>query len=63
MIKPNMHYADLKDSYLFAGIAQKVKKYQEANPDKHIYRMGIVWQNVSYNQPPHLGYYLPDLFK
>ena len=41
MIKPNMHYADLKDSYLFAGIAQKVKKYQEANPDKHIYRMGI----------------------
>ena len=36
-----MHYADLKDSYLFAGIAQKVKKYQEANPDKHIYRMGI----------------------
>ena len=36
-----MHYADLKDSYLFAGIAQKVKKYQEENPDKHIYRMGI----------------------
>lgn len=26
----------------------------------HIYRMGIVWQNVGYNQPPHLGYYLPD---
>lgn len=41
MITPNMHYADLKDSYLFAGIAQKVKKYQEKNPDKHIYRMGI----------------------
>lgn len=41
MITPNMHYADLKDSYLFAGIAQKVKKYQETNPDKHIYRMGI----------------------
>lgn len=41
MITPNMHYADLKDSYLFAGIAQKVRKYQEANPDKHIYRMGI----------------------
>lgn len=29
----------------------------------HIYRMGICWQNVSYNQPPHLSYYLPDLFK
>ena len=22
----------------------------------HVYRMGIVWQNVAYNQPPHLGY-------
>ena len=41
MIKPNMHYADLKDSYLFAGIAEKVKQYQKENPDKHIYRMGI----------------------
>lgn len=27
----------------------------------HIYRMGIAWQNVAYNQPPHLGYYLPDV--
>lgn len=26
----------------------------------HVYRMGIAWQNVAYNQPPHLGYYLPD---
>lgn len=24
----------------------------------HIYRMGIAWQNVAYNQPPHTGYYL-----
>lgn len=24
----------------------------------HVYEMGIVWQNSSYNQPPHLGYYL-----
>ncbi len=28
----------------------------------HVYRMGIAWQNSSYNQPPHLGYYLPDAF-
>lgn len=28
--------------------------------EDHLYRMGIVWQNSSYNQPPHLGYYLPD---
>ena len=26
----------------------------------HVYRMGIAWQNVSYNQPPHLGIFLPD---
>ncbi len=26
----------------------------------HVYRMSIAWQNVCYNQPPHLGYYLPD---
>ena len=41
MITPNMHYRDLKESYLFAGIAQKVKKYQQKHPEKHIYRMGI----------------------
>lgn len=27
----------------------------------HVYRMGVAWQNVAYNQPPHLGYYLPDV--
>lgn len=41
MITPNMHYADLKDSYLFYNIAQKTKKYLEENPEKHLYRMGI----------------------
>ena len=28
----------------------------------HTYRMGIAWQNTAYNQPPHLGYYLPGLY-
>ena len=41
MLKPNMHYADLKDSYLFYHIAQKTKAYTEANPGAHLYRMGI----------------------
>jgi len=27
----------------------------------HIYRMCIVWQNVTYNQPPHVGYYMGDV--
>ena len=26
----------------------------------HVYRLGVAWENVGYNQPPHLGYYLPD---
>lgn len=29
----------------------------------HTYRMGITWQNAAYNQPPHVGYYLPDYVK
>lgn len=41
MIKPNMHYADLKDSYLFYHIAQKTGAYLEAHPGTHLYRMGI----------------------
>ena len=29
----------------------------------HVYRMGVAWQQTAYNQPPHLGYYLPSLFE
>ena len=31
-MKPNMHYADLKDSYLFFRIAQKTKAYLAEHP-------------------------------
>ena len=41
MTKPNMHYADLKDSYLFYHIAQKTKAYLAENPDKKLLRLGI----------------------
>lgn len=41
MITPNMHYADLKDSYLFYNIAQKTKAYLAENPDKKLLRLGI----------------------
>lgn len=40
-MKPNMHYADLKASYLFFNIAQKTKAFLEEHPDKKLYRMGI----------------------
>ena len=41
MIRPNMHYAELKDSYLFHNIAQKIKAYSKENPGTKLYRMGI----------------------
>ena len=41
MTKPNLNYANLKDSYLFFRIAQKVKKFSELNPDKKFLRLGI----------------------
>lgn len=37
----NGNYANLKESYLFADIANKVAAYAAANPDKKIIRMGI----------------------
>jgi len=41
MITPNVHYAELKDSYLFYHIAQKTGAYLAAHPGAHLYRMGI----------------------
>lgn len=37
----NRNYLNLQDSYLFARVSQKVKQYQEQNPDKKIIRLGI----------------------
>lgn len=41
MLKPNVHYADLKESYLFAGIAKKTKQYLAEHPGQKLYRLGI----------------------
>ena len=41
MLKPNENYRNLKDSYLFFGISQKVAAYREAHPDLPVYRLGI----------------------
>ncbi len=41
MTVPNMHYADLKDSYLFFNIAQKVAAYRAEHPEAKLCRMGI----------------------
>lgn len=41
MVKPNMNYASLNDSYLFYNIAQKVKAFHEENPDVQLLHLGI----------------------
>ncbi len=41
MLKPNMNYARLKDSYLFFRIARKTQKFMEDNPGKKLLRLGI----------------------
>ncbi len=41
MITPNRHYAELKDSYLFTHIAERVAAYQAAHPEAHLLRLGI----------------------
>lgn len=42
-IKPNGNFNNIKESYLFSEIAQRVKKFGEANPEKknNIIRLGI----------------------
>lgn len=29
----------------------------------HIYRLGVAWQNIAYNQPPHTGFYIGEDMK
>lgn len=41
MVKPNMYYNELKDSYLFYNIAQKTRTYVENHPGVKLLRMGI----------------------
>ena len=33
MLTPNMHYSELKDSYLFNTIYRKTAEYQAAHPE------------------------------
>ncbi len=41
MLKPNMNYANLKDSYLFYNIDKKISAYSKMYSFKHIYKLGI----------------------
>lgn len=41
MVRPNMFYNELKESYLFYNIAQKTGAYVQRHPGKELLRMGI----------------------
>jgi len=41
MLKPNMKYKELKDTYLFNTIYRKTNEYLAANPDKQVLKMGV----------------------
>ena len=57
------HVADDTDQETYLGIYTTNIKTSYTVPTlmhDHTYRMAICWQNVAYNQPPHLGYNLAD---
>ncbi len=41
MLKPNMNYANLKDSYLFHRIAEKTRAWSDKHPGERLLRLGI----------------------
>ena len=41
MLKPNLRYKELKDTYLFNTIYRKTNEYLAANPDKTVLKMGV----------------------
>ena len=41
MLKPNIRYKELKDSYLFNTIYRKTDEYLAEHPDQKVLRMGV----------------------
>lgn len=46
-MKPNMHYTELKDTYLFNTIYRKTDEYLAAHPGEHVLKLGV--GDVSYS--------------
>lgn len=61
---------DWREEVIFATVdSSELRIYSTTIPTEyriftlmhdHVYRLGIAWQNVAYNQPPHLGFYLGE---
>jgi rhamnogalacturonan endolyase len=63
-------FGDWREEVIFRTMDNKsLRIYTTTIPTKYrmytlmhdpIYRLGIAWQNVAYNQPPHTGFYMGD---
>ena len=63
-------FGDWREEVVFRTTDNKsLQIFTTTIPTKHrfitlmqdpIYRLGIAWQNVAYNQPPHTGFYIGD---
>jgi len=60
-------FGDWREEVIFANGTNALRIYTTTMPTKHrlvtlmhdpVYRVAVAWQNSSYNQPPHPGYYI-----
>jgi rhamnogalacturonan endolyase len=49
--------ADNKELRIFTTTLPTEHRFYTLMHDP-VYRLGVAWQNVGYNQPPHAGFYL-----
>lgn len=62
-------FGDWREEIIMSGGSDKLIIFTTTIPTGYklytlmhdpVYRLGIAWQNVAYNQPPHLGFYIGD---
>lgn len=63
-------FGDWREEVIFRSTDNKsLRIFTTTVPTKHrlvtlmhdpVYRLGVVWQNVAYNQPPHTGFYIGE---
>ena len=41
MVKANLHFLDLKDSYLFSTVREKTEAYMKVHPEKEVLKLGV----------------------
>ena len=65
-------FGDWREEFILSAGPNELRIYTTVIPTNHRlytlmhdpqYRLSIAWQNVSYNQPPHLGFYLGEDMK